>query len=92
MLVRALRRSKPNAAAHVGIVGPRRRLGQRSGMSLEDQPYNVLALAGDRVTPLRLRRVHGIAQMRDTHTDDDCRIPEDDRCVREVVEQPHSCA
>ena len=39
-----------------------------------------------------LRRVHGIAQMRDTHTGDDCRIPEDDRCVREVVEQPHSCA
>jgi hypothetical protein len=28
--------------------------------------------------------------MRDTHTGDDCRIPEDDRCVREVVEQPHS--
>ena len=42
--------------------------------------------------PLGLRRVHGIAQMRDTHTGDDCRIPEDDRCVREVVEQPHSCA
>ena len=41
---------------------------------------------------LRLRRVHGITQMRDTHTGDDCRIPEDDRCVREVVEQPHSCA
>jgi hypothetical protein len=39
-----------------------------------------------------LRRVHGIAQMRDTHTGDDCRIPEDDRCVREMVEQPHSCA
>ena len=39
-----------------------------------------------------LRRVHGIAQMRDTHTGDDCRIPEDGRCVREVVEQPHSCA
>jgi len=47
---------------------------------------------GDRVTNLVLRRVHGIAQMRDTHTGDDCRIPEDDRCVREVVEQPHSCA
>jgi hypothetical protein len=46
----------------------------------------------DRVTNLVLRRVHGIAQMRDTHTGDDCRIPEDDRCVREVVEQPHSCA
>jgi hypothetical protein len=30
--------------------------------------------------------------MRDTHTGDDCRIPEDDRCVREVVEQPHSYA
>jgi hypothetical protein len=30
--------------------------------------------------------------MRDTHTGDDCRIPEDDRCVREVVEQRHSCA
>jgi hypothetical protein len=30
--------------------------------------------------------------MRDTHTGDDCRIPENDRCVREVVEQPHSCA
>jgi hypothetical protein len=42
--------------------------------------------------PLGLRRVHGIAQMRDTHTGDDCRIPEDGRCVREVVEQPHSCA
>ena len=42
--------------------------------------------------PVGLRRVHGIAQMRDTHTGDDCRIPEDDRCVREVVEQPHSCA
>ena len=42
--------------------------------------------------PLGLRRVHGIAQMRDTHTGDDCRIPEDDRCVRDVVEQPHSCA
>jgi len=42
--------------------------------------------------PRGLRRVHGIAQMRDTHTGDDCRIPEDDRCVREVVEQPHSCA
>lgn len=41
---------------------------------------------GDRVTHLGLRRVHGIAQMRDTHTGDDCRIPEDDRCVREVVE------
>jgi len=47
---------------------------------------------GDRVTNLVLRRVDGIAQMRDTHTGDDCRIPEDDRCVREVVEQPHSCA
>jgi hypothetical protein len=34
-----------------------------------------------------LRRVHGIAQMRDTHTGDDCRIP-DDECVREVVDQP----
>ena len=43
-------------------------------------------------TPPRLGCVHGIAQMRDTHTGDDCRIPEDDRCVREVVEQPHSCA
>jgi hypothetical protein len=42
--------------------------------------------------PLGLRGVHGIAQMRDTHTGDDCRIPEDGRCVREVVEQPHSCA
>ena len=40
----------------------------------------------------RLRRVHGIAQMRDTGTGDDCRIPQDGRCVREVVEQPHSCA
>jgi hypothetical protein len=30
--------------------------------------------------------------MRDTHTGDDCRIPEDGRRVREVVEQPHSCA
>jgi len=30
--------------------------------------------------------------MRDTHTGDDRRIPEDDGCVREVVEQPHSCA
>jgi hypothetical protein len=30
--------------------------------------------------------------MRDTHTGDDRRIPEDDRCVREVVEQPYSCA
>ena len=30
--------------------------------------------------------------MRDTHTGDDCRIPEDDRGVREVVEQPNSCA
>src|SRR5713101_4516237 len=39
-----------------------------------------------------LRPVHGIAQMRDTHTGGDRRIPEDDRCVREVVEQPHSCA
>ncbi len=42
--------------------------------------------------PCSLRRVHGIAEMRDTHTGDDCRIPEDGRCVREVVEQPHSCA
>jgi hypothetical protein len=41
---------------------------------------------------LGLRRVHGIAQMRDTHAGDDFRIPEDDRCVREVVEQPHSGA
>ena len=49
-------------------------------------------VTGDRVTNLVLRRVDGIAQMRDTHTGDDCRIPEDDRCVREVVEQPHSCA
>ena len=39
-----------------------------------------------------LRRAHGVAQMRDTDTGDDCRIPEDDRCVREVVEQPHPCA
>ena len=30
--------------------------------------------------------------MRDTHTGDDRRIPEDDGCVREVVQQPHSCA
>ena len=30
--------------------------------------------------------------MRDTHTGDDRRIPEDDGCVREVVEQPYSCA
>jgi len=30
--------------------------------------------------------------MRDAYTGDDCRIPEDDRYVREVVEQPHSCA
>ncbi len=30
--------------------------------------------------------------MRDTHTGDDGRIPEDGRCVREVVEQSHSCA
>jgi hypothetical protein len=30
--------------------------------------------------------------MRDTHTGDDSRIPEDDRCVREVIEQPHSVA
>ena len=35
---------------------------------------------------------HGIAQMRDPHTGDDRRIPEDGRCVREVVEQPHACA
>ena len=42
--------------------------------------------------PCDLGHVHGIAQMRDTHTGDDCRIPEDGRCVREVVEQPHSCA
>jgi hypothetical protein len=47
---------------------------------------------GDWVTHLFYESVHGIAQMRDTHTGDDCRIPEDDRCVREVVEQPHSCA
>ena len=33
-----------------------------------------------------LRRVHGIAQMRDAHTGDDCRIPEDDRCGCEMVE------
>ena len=39
-----------------------------------------------------LRRVHGIAQVRDTHTGYDRRIPEHDRRVREVVEQPHSCA
>lgn len=39
-----------------------------------------------------LRRVHGIAQMRDAGIGDDCRIREDDRCVREVVEQPHSCS
>ena len=42
--------------------------------------------------PLGLRRVHGIAQMRDTHTGDDCRIPEDDRCVGKVLEQRHSGA
>jgi hypothetical protein len=30
--------------------------------------------------------------MRHAHTGDDRRIPQDDRCVREVVEQPHSCA
>jgi hypothetical protein len=30
--------------------------------------------------------------MRDTHTGDDCRIPENGRCVRKAVEQPHSCA
>ena len=30
--------------------------------------------------------------MRDTHTGDDSGIPEDDRCVLELVEQPHSCA
>ena len=30
--------------------------------------------------------------MRDTHTGDDCRIPEDDRGVREVLEQPHPSA
>ena len=41
---------------------------------------------------LGLRRVHGIAQMGDTHTGDDGRVPEDDRCVRELLEQPHSCA
>ena len=29
--------------------------------------------------------------MRDTHAGDHCRIPEDDGCVREVVEQPHPC-
>lgn len=34
----------------------------------------------------------GIAQVRDAHTGDDCRIPEDGRRVREVVEEPHSCA
>jgi hypothetical protein len=39
--------------------------------------------------PLDLRCVHRIAQMRDTQTGDDCRIPEDDRCVQ-VVEQAHS--
>jgi hypothetical protein len=27
--------------------------------------------------------------MRDAYAGDDGRIPEDDRCVREVVEQPH---
>ena len=53
--------------------------------------YPTTIVSGDRV-PLGLRRVHGIAQMRDTHAGDDCRIPKDDRCVREVVEQPHSCA
>ena len=36
-------------------------------------------LAGGRVPVVGLRRVHGIAQMRDTHTGDDCRIPEDER-------------
>jgi hypothetical protein len=30
--------------------------------------------------------------MRDTHTGDDRWIPEDDRSVREVVEQPYACA
>jgi hypothetical protein len=30
--------------------------------------------------------------VRDTYAGDDCRIPEDGRCVRKVVEQPHSCA
>ena len=39
-----------------------------------------------------LVRVHGVAQMSDTHTSDDCRIPDDDRCVRKVVEQPHPFA
>jgi hypothetical protein len=40
----------------------------------------------------QLRDVHRIAQMGDAHTGDDDRVAEDDRCVRELVEQPHSCA
>ena len=53
--------------------------------------WRVLDLASVRFRA-GLRRVHGIAQMRDTHTGDDCRIAEDGRCVREVVEQPHTSA
>ena len=36
--------------------------------------------------------MHGIAQVRYTHARDDCRIPEDDRRVREVIEESHAPA
>ncbi len=54
-----------------------------------ENPTTIVAGGGH---PHRLRRVHGIAQMRDTHTGDDFRISEEDRGSREVIEQPHSCA
>ena len=37
-------------------------------------------------------RVDGVAQMRDTDAGDDSRTPEDDRRVRNAVEEPHSSA
>jgi hypothetical protein len=39
-----------------------------------------------------LARLYRIAQVRDTHAVDDFRVSEDDRCVREVVEQPDAFA
>ena len=61
-------------------------------LSSSDSPCSGRVRSMAQVFGSGLRRVHGIAQMRDTHTGDDCRVPEDGRCVREVVEQPHSCA
>ena len=34
--------------------------------------------------------MHGIAQVRDTHTGSDIRAPEDGWCLRDVVEQPYT--